>query len=188
MLLLTSTGKQAFIVGNIHNAKNLLERQSIKQLCDICSPPLPPPCLSEGLRCGRGHEGSLAVTREPGAGADNRVQCWPADRSEVELQIVITGSGFTLTPSQLLCSFFCWARVCLRGEIGTGAGDASEGQRELTRVLWPHRKPSEGLETQLQSGECARWQWQWERNERLRGVISIKLHGVHVPSICDALV
>lgn len=46
----------------------------------------------------------------------------------------------THSPLNCFVGFFRCARVCLRGEIGIGAGDASEGQRELTKVLWPHWK------------------------------------------------
>lgn len=90
-------------------------------------------------------EGS-AVTREPGAGADNRVLCWPADRSEVELQIVITGSGFTLTPLSIALFVFSlracvfkmgdwhWSWTCQWGAKGVNQSLVTPEEKNPLRV------------------------------------------------------
>lgn len=113
-----------------------------------------------------------------GAGADERRWSWPDDRSEVELQIVISGSGFTLTPSELLCALFLFcAFVFGRGDWRWSWVAEGVNQSPVTPSENPLRVKNTTANITAGSAQGGSGS---PVEMRLRGVISIKFRQTNV--------
>lgn len=153
-----------FMLSYSQDAKTLREWQTIKQLCDTCSHP---PIRLVGLRGydvdeDEGRPRCNTRTRSRAWQQGLVLTCWQVRGCAPDCYHWLWFHTHSL--SIALFVFLLCTCVFKRREVGIGAGDASEGQRELTKVLWPQRRSHSGLETQLQSGECTRWQWRCEKN------------------------